>query len=116
MGYLFKGVCYPSLEQARGEYCSQSFPYFFTNDGGSYSLECSSGINYNDNQALLTKMNLDTGKSINYSVAWPNMPECEYTGGASIMSDYFPVFMLLFLTIFGYKQIMALFNTSDKGE
>ena len=61
-------------------------------------------------------MDLDTGKSFNYSIAWPSMPECEYTGGADMMNDYLPAFMALFVLMFGAKQIMNLFSTNDKGE
>jgi hypothetical protein len=107
MGALFKGVCYPSQEQARAEACTQ-FDAKVMATTNLYTTECTSTVFTGVTMALCKRTNGGTCAVVNQP--WPVTPACDHDGGVSLSLDYFYAALGFIVVVWGLKRLLQLFD------
>lgn len=108
-GFLFKGVCYPSQVDARQAACSE-YPLQWASGTSVYSLSCAPAV---DLTAPLMSMcrQSDGGSCAITSQPWPSMADCNFAGASDLVLDWGGVSMVLLVTVYAGKRLIALFDT-----
>lgn len=107
MSKLFNGVCYPTVQAARETACSASS---LTWGSGSsvYTLECATS-DFDASSMTLCKRT-DGSACMTISQDYPAFPDCDYAGGTDLAMDWMYGVLLLFVLLFGFKRLIALFS------
>ena len=106
-GSLHRGVCYPSQTDARQAACSD-YPLVWAAGSSTYSLTCSPSVDLSATAMTMCR-SVDGGTCLTLSQPWPYMPDCDFSGG-NFAADFGIVSLALFVTIYGGKQIIRLFE------
>jgi hypothetical protein len=102
---VYKGTCYPSLDEAKLVHCSDMASSTVLPSGTLTSTFCPSPT-----ASTLTIEVRENGSVVRtVSQPWPDYPTCGYDG-ATFTTDFFLAAILLLVTIFGIKKLMDLFN------
>lgn len=113
-GFLFKGVCYPSLTDARQAACSE-FPLTWASGTSVYSLSCSPGLDLEASSMSMCRQT-DGGTCATTSQPWPSMPDCNFAASADMVADWGAIGMTVLVVIWAGKRLVEIFNvhhTSD---
>jgi hypothetical protein len=112
MGYLSKGVCYPSSEAVQADFCSN---YGFTwsdANGQLYSREC---VPQNANSelgsgTLIVCQRLNGGECAQSMSAYPAFADCNFSGSSDLAYEWFLMAFGLLVVVWGGKQLIKLFE------
>jgi hypothetical protein len=106
---LYKGVCYPTVQDARNAACSDHY-HVFSASGALTREWC---INSTGSTAMMVQREVNGSSS--YSVInYPYMPSCNHSGGVDYAAYWMGAALLLFVTLFGIRRLIELFSATDK--
>lgn len=106
MGYLFKGVCYAEISQAKQVVCSQAATDW---QSGStfYTSSCVSTDYTLDSFDLCRRA--DGGTCTTLSIPYPAFSDCAHVYTADAILDWSGAALLLFATLFGLRHLYEIF-------
>lgn len=104
MGYLYKNVCLPTLEQAQLNEC-QDFTNVSYVGSDIYRHTCQPS---QGGYSVVTELNGTVTQTIPLSAI--DYPTCDYVGGVGISYDYFLLALVLLSVIWGGKKLIQLFE------
>lgn len=107
MGFLHKGVCYPTAELARADVCSQAAHVALVGQD-VYASSCTSSDFSQASYDLLTTLNGTPTGSV--SLAYPSFPSCDHTYSVGLIGAWLGAAMLLAATLWGLRKLIDLFS------
>lgn len=111
MGFLHGNVCFPSVEAAKQSACSGASATW--GQGSSlYSASCTT-TDFSDSDMSVC-IRQDGGTCTTFAQAYPPFPECDFSGGTDLALDWLGVTVLLCMTLYGLRHIIALFDGSHE--
>lgn len=107
MGFLHKGVCYPTAELARADVCSQAAHVSLVGQD-VHTSRCTSTDYTQSLYDFLVEVN---GATVNsYSLAYPDFPPCDHTYSGGLIGAWLGAAMLLAATLWGLRKLIDLFS------
>lgn len=107
MGVLFKGVCYPSPVEAKRDFCS-SWHQQFSTPSNAVELRCAGETSSGFTITRYLDGQLQAGTTVG---TWPDFPECDYSGGAALASEWAAIGFTVLVVIYCGKQLIRIFET-----
>lgn len=111
MGYLHANVCFSTLEAAKQAACSGTSGAW-GDASGFHTLECTS-TTFSGSAMDLCKRT-DGGACQSFSQDYPAFPDCDFEASTVLAIDWMMAALLLFVTLFAFKRLIALFSGSDE--
>lgn len=111
MGYLHKGVCYSTIEQARQSACS-AVATNWGSGGTYYSAYC--GSNDFSVDQLVVMIKPSSGFPTSNISAYPPFPSCNFDGGSDLALSWLYAVLPVIVAIWGLKRLIKIFDTGAK--
>lgn len=111
MSALYRGVCYPTAAQAKREACSAASQSWGAGQS-IVTVDCASGT-FDGPRMQLCKR-IDGGACQMLQVDYPDFPDCGHSGGHDFAKDWFYLVLPIFIVVFFYRRLIALFSSEDK--
>lgn len=108
MGSLYKGICYPTVEQARSDYC-QSLNQVW-GSGTSYATLTCINTDFTPSYPLTLCKRVDLGQCTYSTRPYPYFPDCNYSGSTDLAYEWFLMAFGLLVVVWGGKQLIKLFD------
>lgn len=108
MGFLHKGICYPTQADARVSACSD-YPVTWGDGSSVHSLQCSASIDFAASTMTLTRTT-DGASPVTIVQPWPTQPECNFAGSTDFAADWFAVALLFLAVVWGGKKLIGIFD------
>lgn len=110
MGYSFNGVCYPTVEQAKVEQCSQ-FGQIWGSTTTYYTAECSA--------VLPTGLNIchrtNGGACKNSTLPFQTYQSCDHDGGVNMSLEYFGLILGFVVIVYVAARLKDYFWGKHEG-
>lgn len=107
MGFLSKGVCYPTAAEARADHCSNALTHALVG-GDVHVAACTSSDFELMTYDMTTAVNgVVTGV---HQLVYPPFPDCSHTYTAELILLWLGAVMLLAATLWGLRKLYELFS------
>ena len=90
MGFLYKGACFPTVEQARAEQCAQSGSVWGSTTS-AYTIECTNTAFNTATMNMCRRLN--GAACTSYTQPFQTYPSCTHDGSVTTAIDYFGAFL-----------------------
>lgn len=108
MGSLYKGICYPTLIDAKNNICSTFSGSSLTVENNVSTYSCS--FEYIQNDRMIVFKYLD-GIEVGYAkLDWPQVPDCDFAGTSDLAYEWFIIALSFLVVVWGGKQLLKLFD------
>ncbi len=107
MGYLHKGVCYPTTELARADVCSEAAHVALVGQD-VYASSCTSTDFTQASYDVVTTINGTPTRTV--TLDYPAFPACDHTFSVELAGWWLGAALLMFCTLFGLKALLELFS------
>ncbi len=107
MGFLHKGVCYPTQELARADVCSEVAHVALVGED-VYASSCTSSDFTLASYDVLTTINGTPSRTV--SLSYPDFPTCDHTYTTGLIGAWLGAAMLLAATLWGLRKLIDLFS------
>lgn len=105
--YLFKGVCYPDVMQARQAVCASASHVW--GEGSSLMTANCAESNFSGSAYRICKR-VDAGACQMIEVPYPDFQPCSHSGGFDFAAQWFWLALPLFVTVFYFRRALGLFS------
>ncbi len=106
MGSLYKGACFPTVEVARAEQCSQSGAVWGSTTS-AYTVECTNTAFTTTTMSMCRRLN--GAACTNYTIPFQTYPSCTYDGSTSVAVDYFGALLGFLLILYVGSRLKNYF-------
>jgi hypothetical protein len=107
MGYLHKGVCYPTEELARADLCSNAFEQLLV--GSDVHVQACTSFDFSEPVYDVTTTVNGVVTNL-YTLAYPPFPDCDHTYTTGLIGAWLGAAMLIAATLWGLRKLIDLFS------
>lgn len=107
MGFLHKGVCYPTVELAKAGVCSDA-PQPVLVNGDVLAASCTSTDFSLTTYDFVTTINGVADNTV--SLSYPPFPDCDHTYTTGLIGAWLAAALTLAATLWGLRKLIDLFS------